>query len=460
MLHLFRICLIASLGGLLFGYDTAVISGTVDFIQSHFGLSDLALGWVVSSAILGCMIGAAVAGVLCDRLGRKWALVFAAAAFVASAGGTALSASVSTLVFYRFLGGIGVGIASITSPMYIAEIAPERIRGRLVSLNQIAILTGMTLVYIVNARIANLGTDQWNTLYGWRWMFGSGALPALLFLFAAFTIPESPRWLMKSGQKGKALEVLCEIHGQTDAERILSEIQAALKLEDGNWREVFGPVYRPALMVGLVLAIIQHATGINAVMYYAPRIFSNAGVPSSTAISHMVLISLVMIAFTAVGLALVDRVGRKPLLIVSTLGMAISLFLLFGAYTGHSSGNFREGSVLIWILGYVAMFSIAMGPIVWVLISEIFPNRVRGRCASIAVFFMWSASLAISQFFPWLLKHLDHGVFLIFGVLCTFSLAYIVRFVPETKGKTLEEIEQLWHDKALRNAERVAPCVR
>ncbi|MES2693278.1 MAG: sugar porter family MFS transporter [Verrucomicrobiota bacterium] len=456
MFYLCRICLVATLGGLLFGYDTAVISGTVDFVQAHFALSELELGWVVSSAILGCMLGAAVSGVLCDRLGRKWAFIVAAACFLISAVGTAIPTTTTELVLHRLLGGIGVGIASITSPMYIAEIAPERLRGRLVSLNQIAILTGMVLVYIVNAGIAGHGTHEWNVAYGWRWMFGSGALPALVFLLLVFTIPESPRWLVKASQEATALKILQSIHDPATAQRILTEIRDALKRETGGWKEVFGPVYRPALLVGLVLAIIQHGTGINAVMYYAPRIFSHAGIASAAAINHMVIISVVMVLFTFIGLAFVDKIGRKPLLLVSTTGMALSLFMLYAAYSGRASGNFNERAVLGWILAYVATFSIAMGPVVWVMISELFPNRVRGRCASIAVFFMWSASLAISQFFPYLLKRIDHGVFMIFGFLCVAAIVYMVVFVPETKGKTLEEIEDLWRHRAKKRGEAEA----
>lgn len=452
MSYLVRISIVATLGGLLFGYDTAVISGTVDFLQQHFALSELALGWVVSSAIVGCMIGAAMAGMICDRFGRRSALFVAAGSFLVSAVGTALPSTVTQLVMFRLIGGVGVGIAAIASPMYIAEIAPEHIRGRLVSLNQIAILTGMVLVYTVNSGIAHSNDLAWNVDYGWRWMFGSAAIPSLAFLGLLFSIPESPRWLIKSGLESRARSVLRLIHREVDAERILGDIKTATHHEQGGWREVFGPVYRPALVVGVILAVIQHGTGINAVMYYAPRIFSHAGVENNAAISHMVIISLVMVAFTAIGLALVDRLGRRPLLLVSTAGMAISLFALFFKYSRADGGKFDESSVLFWILGYVSAFSVAMGPIVWVLISEIFPNRVRGRCAGIAVFCMWSASLAISQFFPWLLTRLDHGVFLIFAILCVLSLIFIAIFVPETKGRTLEEIERIWHDKAARRA--------
>ena len=450
MFFLISVCLVATLGGLLLGYDTAVISGTVNYLQTHFDLSEMMLGWVVSSAIVGCIIGAAVAGSISDAFGRKAAFFVAAAAFLISAVGTALPQTVGQLVFFRLIGGIGVGMACIISPMYIAEIAPQRLRGRLVSLNQIAILTGMVIVYIVNAQIAGTNTPEWNAEYGWRWMFGSGALPAAIFVLLIFTIPESPRWLIKVGRDAEARKVLGGIFSQEESERMIREVQEGLTMEEGGWSEVFSKTYQPALRLGVLLAIIQHGTGINAVMYYAPRIFSHAGVENSSAIGHMVIISLIMVGFTLVGLSLVDKLGRRPLLIFSTMGMSLSLFMLYFFYGNTGSGGFRESLVLFWIIAYAASFSIGMGPIVWVIISEIFPNRVRGRCASVAVFFMWTASLAISQLFPWLLKVANEGVFLIFAVLSTLSLIYIWLAVPETKGKSLEEIEQDWQTRASR----------
>ncbi len=449
MLFLIRITLVATLGGLLFGYDTAVISGTVDYLQEHFQISNMILGLVVSSAIAGCMVGAAIAGSISDRYGRKWALFIAAICFLVSAVGTAIPQDVFQLIVFRLLGGIGVGIAAVVSPMYIAEVAPEKIRGRLVSLNQVAILSGMVIVYTVNSFIAGSFDHSWNVLYGWRWMFASGALPALVFLLLVLSIPESPRWLLKLGKDEACLDVLRRVNGSERALKIREDIREALRHEEGGWREVFGPVYRPVLIIGTLLAIIQHGTGINAVMYYAPRIFTHAGVESASAIGHMVMISLIMVFFTIIGLLLVDKVGRKPLLLISTAGMAVSLIALFFDYSVKSGGGggFQEYRVLFWVIAYVATFSIAMGPIVWVLISEIFPNRVRGRCASVAVFFMWSASFLISQFFPSLLASIAEGVFLLFGILCLFSLAFIWAFVPETKGLTLEQIEQGWMDR-------------
>lgn len=450
MLFLFRVCLVATLGGLLFGYDTAVISGTVNYLQAHFGLSEMMLGWVVSSAIVGCIIGAAVAGSISDRFGRKAAFFAAATALLISAIGTALPQTVSQLVFFRLIGGVGVGIACIISPMYIAEMAPQRLRGRLVSLNQIAILAGMVVVYIVNAQIAGNNSTEWNVAYGWRWMFGSEAVPATIFVLLIFSIPESPRWLIKAGRDAEARKVLSGVFSHEETEQMVREVHESLTTEEGGWREVFSKTYRPALVLGVLLAAIQHGTGINAVMYYAPRIFSHAGVENSSAIGHMVIISLIMAGFTVVGLALVDKLGRRPLLIFSTLGMSISLFMLYFFYGDGGAGGFRESLVLFWIIAYAGSFSIGMGPIVWVIISEIFPNRVRGRCASVAVFFMWTASLAISQLFPWLLKLVNEGVFLIFAVLSTISLIYIWRAVPETKGRSLEEIEQDWQTRASR----------
>jgi len=446
-LFLAKTVLVATLGGLLFGYDTAVISGTIEYLEEYFALSKMQLGWVVSSALLGCMIGAGIAGVVSDSIGRKRALMISSLLFLISAIGTALPDSASTLIAFRLIGGIGVGVASVVSPMYISEMAPENIRGRLVSMNQMAILTGMLIVYMVNSRIVYSGDHAWRVSQAWRWMFGSELLPALIFFVLIFTISESPRWLVKSDQPDRALAVLRKIHVTVVAERIVTEIETVTQSEEGGWREVFGRTYRPALVIGACLAVIQHGTGINAVMYYAPHIFVHAGFETTSAIGHMVIISLSMIVFTVIGLLLVDTVGRKPLLLISSAGMATSLCILYFTY---AEGTTVEGPQF-WVLGgvicYVASFSIAMGPIVWVMISEIFPNRVRGRAASVAVVLMWSASLVISQFFPLVLNWIEEGVFLLCGIVCMISFAFIYVCVPETKGKTLEEIEATWQHR-------------
>ncbi len=441
--YLFLNCAVATLGGLLFGYDTAVIAGTTEFLQKKFSLTELQLGWAVASAILGCIIGAAGSGWSSDRFGRKAVLISSALLFLVSAIGTAFPQSLGELAFYRILGGLGVGAASILTPLYIAELAPARIRGALVSFNQIMILTGMIIVYLVNATIAGWGTPEWNIEYGWRWMFASGSVPALLFFILLFFIPESPRWLLKMGRHDEALSVLKRISAG-EADSVVQEIRQTLAEESGGWKEVW--IFRKALLIGVVLAFIQHATGINVVMYYGPRIFASAGVATSTAIGQSVTIAVVMAIFTALALVLVDRMGRRPLLLVSAAGMAASLFLLGFTYKDHATPA-EAIWLLVWVLSYVSFFSIGLGPVIWVVISEIFPNRVRGRSASIAVFCMWTASLLISQFFPWQLSVMKGGVFAFYGALSVGALFFMWRWLPETKNLTLEGIEHLWLSK-------------
>lgn len=442
--YLYLNCAVATLGGLLFGYDTAVIAGTTEFLQKKFVLDELQLGWAVASAIVGCILGAAASGWSSDRFGRKAILIASALLFVGGAIGTAIPQSLGELAFYRLLGGIGVGAASILTPLYIAELAPANIRGSLVSFNQIMILTGMVIVYIVNAAIAGSGTTEWNIEMGWRWMFGSEVLPALLFFMLLFFIPESPRWLTKMGRDAEALAILEHIGSKEASGQVMAEIRESLRLETGGWGEVW--IFRRALLVGVVLAFIQHATGINVIMYYGPRIFVSAGIATTTAIGHSIIIAVVMAFFTLIALFLVDRVGRRILLLISSAGMAASLFLLGATFQEHVTP--AEGVwLLTWILAYVSFFSIGLGPVIWVVISEIFPNRVRGRSASIAVFCMWTASLLISQFFPWQLKVMQGGVFAFYGVLCVLALIFMWAMLPETKNRTLEEIEHLWLEK-------------
>jgi len=442
--YLYLNCAVATLGGFLFGYDTAVIAGTTEFLQKKFALSEFELGWAVSSAILGCVLGAALSGWASDRWGRKKMLIASAILFTASTIGTALPRSLGELAFYRIIGGVGVGAASILTPLYIAELAPARIRGALISFNQIMILTGMITVYTVNALIVRGGSEAWNVELGWRWMFGSEAVPALLFFGLLFFIPESPRWLTKVGREEEARAVLQRIEGSESADSILAEIREALRLESGGWREVW--LFRRALVVGVGLAFIQHGTGINVIMYYGPRIFTSAGIATNDAFLHSIVIATTMTLFTALALALVDRVGRRPLVLLSTAGMGLCLFALGLVFKDNVSAT--EGVwLLVCVLGYVAFFSIGMGPVIWVVIAEIFPTRVRGRSASIAVFWMWTASLLISQFFPWQLSAMRGGVFYFYGALCVLALVFVAWFQPETRNRTLEEIEHLWLGK-------------
>jgi sugar porter (SP) family MFS transporter len=450
--YVYRICLVATLGGLLFGYDTAVISGANDALKDHFQLSDLALGWVVGSALIGCMIGVLVAGKLTDLIGRRAVLALSASLFLVSALACMITQTSNELVAARIVGGIGVGMASLLSPLYIAELSPPKIRGALVSLNQIAILVGMVLSYFVNALIAKhaptpvLSGDvlveagqQWLADTGWRYMLGAMAVPALIFLLLTFSIPESPRWLLKRGRTDDARGVLMRINcDEAVVESEMTEIRAALEHEQGRISELFERGKRGTVFMAMVLALFQAITGINIVMYYAPTIFTSAGMGTVAALGATVIIPVVMILFTIGSMFLVDRVGRKPIMLFASAGMGISLALLGSIYT-HNAG--AGWPLLIWILTYVASFSIGMGGIYWVIVSEIFPTRVRGAACSLSVVFLWGGNFLVSQFFPTMLKHLEGGAFFVFVAMCALCFGFILFFVPETKGKSLEQIE-------------------
>ncbi len=439
--YVYQLAFVAALGGLLFGYDTAVISGAIGFLSSRFELDAVWKGWAASCALVGCIIGAGTAGVISDRLGRKTALMLSAVLFLVSAIGTAVPRNLLEFILCRIMGGLGVGVASMLSPLYIAEVAPASIRGRLVSINQFTIVLGMLVVYFVNARIAGLGDESWNVAWGWRWMFGSAALPALLFLILLFQVPESPRWLTKQGQEGRALEILTRVRGAAAAGRELEEIQSTIAQESGSVRQLWQPGLRAALAVGIGLAVLQQVTGINVVLYYAPEIFKTTGMVSTEAINDTVIVGIVNLLFTLVAFGVVDRLGRKPLLMIAAAGMGLSLALLGYFFVLE---RFEGPWVLLFTLAYVASFAVAMGPVVWVVISEIFPTRVRGRAMSIATVCLWISCFAVSQFFPLMLETLHGSVFFIYAFLCAVAFVFVAVFVPETKGKTLEEIERRW----------------
>ncbi len=431
--------LVAALGGLLFGYDTAVVSGAIGFLQVHFGLDEIWKGWAASCALVGCMIGASIAGTLSDRLGRKKALLLAAVLFGVSAVGAAIPRSLTEFVLARILTGIGVGMASMLSPLYIAEVSPARIRGRLVSVNQFAIVSGIMIVYFVNALVASLGDDPWNEQYGWRWMFASGAFPAVVFLALLCVVPESPRWLTKQGQVDRARAVLTRLGGPGHAAAEIAEIQEAIAHEGGSLRQVFQPGMRVALLIGVGLAILQQVTGINTVLYYGPEIFKRAGLGTMAALGQNVLVGVVNMAFTVIAIWVVDRLGRKPLLLLGSAGMGASLVLL------TASLEWFGGSwVLLSALAYVAFFAVALGPVVWVVIAEIFPTRIRGRAMSVATLCLWVSCFLVSQFFPYILDKLGGYTFLIYAAMCAVSFLFVLWLVPETKGKSLEEIEKSW----------------
>ncbi len=451
MVYLTRVVLVAALGGLLFGYDTAVIAGAIGFLQTHFDLTPAMKGWAASSALAGCVLGVILAGPISDRFGRRNMLILAAITFLVSAIGTALPRTLTTFVFFRFLGGVGVGAASMTSPMYIAEISPARIRGRMVSVNQFAIISGMLVVYFVNYFITLHGESigpAWNELYGWRWMFGSEALPAVTLLVLLFFVPESPRWLAEKGRADEARQILARVDGVEHAERELREIQIALAKEPATLGQIVAPGLRVALLIGVVLAVLQQVTGINVFLYYAPEIFKTvAGSNVDVAMLQTIIVGAVNLAFTILAIWLVDYLGRKPLMIVGAAGMGISLVAIGVAAMLDQLAAW----VLVFIISYIACFALSVGPVTWVILSEIFPTKIRGRAMAVATFWLWIANFIVSQTFPmmdenpWLIEKFNHGFpFFVYGGFCLVLLLFMITAIPETKGKTLEAIEQRW----------------
>ncbi len=440
--YLITITLIGALGGLLFGYDTAVISGAIGFLETKFNLDANMKGWAVSCAIVGCIFGVAFAGYIADRIGRKKTLIMTAILFAISAIGCAISINFTQLVIARIIGGVGVGAASMLSPLYISEIAPANKRGMLVSLYQLAIVVGINIVFFANYMIAASNTVQWNIDVGWRYMLGSETIPAVLFLLALFLVPESPRWLSKKGRDTEAFDVLSKINSNEVATRVLGEIKASLDNETGTFWELFTPGLRVAMVIGIFLALFSQITGINAIMYYAPEILKGAGFGVDSALMQTVIIGLINTLFTFVAIKYIDKLGRRTLLIWGVSGMLISLLgigVLF--QTGLTSGPW----LLILILGFVACFGSSLGPIPWVLISEIFPTKNRGVAMSLSIMILWIGVWLISQFTPVLLERIGPGyTFWLFAFNAILLLIFSVRVIPETKGKTLEEIEQSW----------------
>lgn len=448
LVYLTLICLVATLGGLLFGYDTGVISGAIGPLVDRFGLSPKMEGWAASCALVGCIFGAAFAGVISDRIGRKKLLVISAVFFLVSALGTALPRDLTVFIIFRFLGGLGVGAASMTSPMYIAEISPARIRGRMVSVNQLAIVSGFLVVYFVNYYIALGRSDDWLAQTGWRWMFGSESLPAILLLLLLFFVPESPRWLTKQGRPDEARRILTRVDGPDHAANEMAEITDAIARESGSVMQLLRPGMRIVLIIGIVLAVLQQVTGINVFLYYGTEIFkSMAGATVDAALLQQIVVGSANLTFTIIAIWSVDKIGRKPLMMIGALGMGVSLAAL-----GLAACFDRIGaSLLVFVLGYIACFALSVGPVTWVILSEIFPTKIRGRAMAIATCCLWLANFAVSQTFPmmdenpWLVRQFNHGFpFWIYAVFCAVLFLFVWRAVPETKGKTLEEIEQHW----------------
>ena len=450
--NIWRITIIASLGGFLFGYDTAVISGTLSMVRSQFDLSAALEGWYVSSALVGCVLGVSFSGWLTDSTGRKNVLLLAAILFTVSALGCALIQTFSALTMYRFLGGLGVGIASMLSPMYISELSPPKIRGRMVALYQLAIATGILGSYFVNAWLLNQSalspdiagktiTIVFKTEV-WRAMLGMEAIPAVFFFILLLTVPESPRWLTINGKTDEAKAILIKYNGKQQAEKEIEEILESQKIEQISGKLILAPGIKLAIFLGVSLAVLQQFTGIDAIIYYGPRIMEQAGFALSDALGSQVIIGLINLIFTLLAIWLIDKIGRKPLLLSGTSGMLISVTIIgFLFSTEHANGLL----LLILILFFIASFAFSLGPVVWVILSEIYPTRIRGRAMSIATMAVWIGTSTIGQFIPLSLDNLGPSLtFWIFGFFCIPTIWIGWKLMPETKGKTLEEIERYW----------------
>jgi SP family xylose:H+ symportor-like MFS transporter len=457
------LALVATLGGFLFGYDTAVISGAVSAIDVNFiaprGLTETARdslsGWTVSCALFGCVLGGLLAGWAANAIGRRGGMMLAAALFFISSLGAAWpeigfgapgsmgAAALTPFVIYRIIGGVGIGLASMLAPLYIAEIAPPALRGRLVSYNQMAIVIGIVGVYFVNWSIARQGDEAWVTHTGWRLMLGSASVPAAIFFLLLLGVPDTPRWLMLKGRVDQARAVLKRVSEPADVERVLDEIRASLTEHSGAVFS-FGAA---VIIIGLLLSVFQQLVGINAVLYYAPQIFKAMGATTDSAFLQTILVGTVNMIFTLVAIFTVDRIGRKPLLIVGAAVMAAAMIAL-GVMFSH--GQLGVGA-LIAILVYIAGFAMSWGPVVWVLLAEMFPNLIKGKVMAAAVAAQWLANLAVSWSFKVidgnaaLNSHFHHGfAYLVYGVMSLAAIVFVARFVPETKGRTLESIGEFW----------------
>ena len=420
--YIIGVCFVAALGGLLFGYDTGVINGSLKFVQLKFELTPAMKGFAASSALIACIFGAAFAGTLSDRLGRKKVLILSAILFLVSAIGTALPKTLLQFIIFRFIGGLGVGAASMTSPMYIAEITPARIRGRMVSVNQFAIIFGMLVVYFINYFIAGCGDEAWNTETGWRWMFGSESVPALMLLILMSLVPETPRWLTKQNRKDEALRILSRVDGQKFAETEMAAIEDAISHESASLRQLFQPGMKIVLIIGVVLAVLQQVTGINIFLYFGSEIFEKIGGENiDAALLQQVIVGAVNLLFTIIAIWTVDKLGRKPLMIIGSTGMGISLFAMGFAGCYQATGLW----LLFFVLGYIACFALSVGPVTWVILSEIFPTKIRGRAMGIATVCLWLANTVVSQTFPmmdeneFLVEKFNHGFpFFLYGIMC------------------------------------------
>jgi MFS transporter, SP family, xylose:H+ symportor len=452
MRYVWLVSLVAAMGGLLFGYDWVVIGGAKPFFEPYFRLESEALrGWANSCALLGCLGGAVVTGGLSDRFGRKRLLLLAALLFALSSGLTGWAGTFQSFVVWRILGGVAIGMASTLSPLYIAEIAPAHARGRLVALNQFTIVIGILAAQVVNWLIAEPMSDattaemiraSWNGQEGWRWMFTAVALPAAVFFGGSLAIPESPRWLVKNGRSEHARRVLAKIGGRAYAEGEVDNIQRTLAADEigqVHFRDLLVPGIRRILLVGIVLAVLQQWSGINVIFNYAEEIFREAGYGVSAILFQIVITGIVNLVFTLVAMGTVDRFGRRRLMLIGCAGIALFHSLIGAAYFFHWTGPV----VVTLVLATIACYAFSLAPVTWVLIAELFPNRIRGAAISVAVSALWIACFVLTYTFPALNSRLGaSGTFWLYAAICAAGFVYIVARVPETKGKSLEEIEQ------------------
>lgn len=454
-LFIISITMISAMGGLLFGYDWVVIGGAKPFYEVFFGLTDTPAtrGWVMSSALIGCLVGALFSGILSDRFGRKKLLIVAALLFTISALGTGSSNVVSMFVIFRIMGGLGIGMASVLSPIYIAEIAPAHLRGRFVAINQLTIVIGILLAQVINYLIAEQVpegfTDQqiihsWNGQTGWRWMFWAETFFSTAFLILVFFIPESPRWLLKANQRNKAREVLFRIAGAEFAEDREIEIMETLQNDATriHFNELKKPKIRKVIVIGAVLAILQQFCGINVIFYYADEIFTAAGYGVSGMLFNVIIVGSINLIFTLVAMRYIDKWGRRLLMLLGYGGLVI-VFAIFG---GFFMAGMKGVVMLLTVLTAIGLYAMTLAPTTWVVLSEIFPNRLRGVAMSIATFSLWSASFILTYSYPILNKGLGaSGTFWLFGSVCLFGFFFTRKSLPETKGKSLEEIEKAFN---------------
>lgn len=451
--YLAGVCLVASLGGLLFGFDTAVISGTVNFVEDQYGLTKLAVGWFGSAALLGCILGAAVSGVLTDRFGRKPVLLVAAALFFVSAAFSCMPPNFSVLIVARIVGGLGVGMASVLAPMYISEFAPPRIRGRLVALYQLSIVLGILLAYFSNWMLLNFAQTHPDALAGhgwlrmvligevWRGMFGAEMIPCAAFLLLLLLVPESPRWLAEAGRRAEATAILTRVAGPETARREMAEIEQAARQEPATLAELFAPGLRRAMVVALGLSIFGQLTGVNIIVYYGPTIIKEAGYQTATALQWQVLLGLINLAATLLAIWKVDSWGRRPLLVGGMAAVAMTT----AATAILVVCKAPPLAIVLLLCLYMGCVAVSICGVIWVLTPEILPNRVRGRAMSIAIFANWTTNMISVFLFPWYVKEYGlHAGFFVFAGICAAATIFFWRLVPETKGRSLEDIARHW----------------